>query len=78
MSVPFADMLERAAVPAALPADAEPSSVAEIAALSSAISLRRIADALDGTNGVSIADAIDRAIAQGMFSGFQNLSGRSR
>lgn len=42
-------------------------------ALSQAISLRRIADALDGTNGIGIAQAIENAIGTGMFHGFQNM-----
>jgi hypothetical protein len=42
-------------------------------ALSTAISLKRIADALDGTNGLPICQAIEQAIGTGMFHGFQNL-----
>lgn len=46
MSGPFDGLLEAAAIPAALPADAAPSSMLEIAALSQAISIKRIADHL--------------------------------
>lgn len=42
-------------------------------ALSAAISLKRIADSLDGTNGLPIGEAIERAISTGMFHGAQNL-----
>lgn len=41
--------------------------------LSIAISMKRIADSLDGTNGLPIWQAIEQAIGTGMFDGFQNL-----
>lgn len=42
------------------------------AVLSIALSLKRIADTLDGTTGIPIAQAIENAIGTGMFHGFQN------
>lgn len=63
---------------AAIAAQLEPGASAgggevEPHLISIAISLKRIADTLDGTNGVPLSTAIEQAIGTGMFQGFQNM-----